>query len=259
VSLGVEVERPNPTPVRGPIVGIDRGILHLAVCSDGTILQSPKALKRGLCKLQRLSKEVSRKKRGSRNRNRAVNRLARHHRRIRNQRVDAMHKATTSLAKIKLMIVVEDLYIAGMLRNHHLARAIADQGWAEFRRQLAYKTVWYGSRLLIADRFFPSSKTCSICGTVVASMPLRQRRFICAMCGLVIDRDMNAARNLARLAEQVAGSSPETENACGEGSAGRANDRFGAPALRETGTDDPPSGRPVNGVEARLAPSSSLG
>jgi IS605 OrfB family transposase len=152
--------------------------------------------------------------------------LARAHRRIRNQRTDALHKATTALARAKSVIVVEDLHVAGMVRNRHLGRAIADQGWAEFHRQLAYKTTWYGSRLQVAPRFYPSSKTCSGCGLVKAEMSLGVRVFCCQGCGLVLDRDVNAARNLARLGQTavglVAASSAETLNACGGGSAGRA-------------------------------------
>jgi putative transposase len=147
------------------------------------------------------------------------------HRRIRNQRNDALHKATTALAKAKSVIVVEDLHVAGMVRNRHLARAIADQGWAEFHRQLAYKTRWYGSRLLVAPRFYPSSKTCSGCGLVKADLPLGVRMFACPTCGLVLDRDVNAARNLGALAGWitvgVAGSSLETLNACGGGALAR--------------------------------------
>jgi putative transposase len=126
------------------------------------------------------------------------------------------------------VIVVEDLHVAGMVRNRRLARAISDQGWAEFHRQLAYKCEWYGSRLLVAPRFYPSSKTCSGCGQVKAELPLTVRIFHCEACGLEIDRDQNAASNLAALAAPdstvvgVAGSSLETENACGGVSAGLA-------------------------------------
>jgi putative transposase len=150
--------------------------------------------------------------------------LARQHRHIRNQRIDALHKATTSLARAKSVIVLEDLHVAGLLRNRRRARAIADQGWAEFQRQLAYKCHWYGSRLLVAPRYFPSSKTCSRCGLVKATLPLEVRVFRCDRCGLVTDRDFNAARNLAHLADYgpVAASSAETQNACGGGSAGPA-------------------------------------
>ena len=224
VALTVEVTRPDPIRVAGPVVGVDRGISTLAVCSDGTTVQSPRALARGLRRLRRRGRAVTRKQPSSANRRKAVLALARGHRRIRNQRVDALHKATTALARTKAVIVVEDLHVAGMIRNPHLARAISDQGWGEFQRQLTYKCQWYGSRLLVAPRFYPSSKTCSRCGLVKVILPLEVRMFCCEGCGLVVARDLNAARNLAHLAEVgfVAVSSAETQNACGEGSAGLA-------------------------------------
>ncbi len=238
VALTVEVLRPDPTGVAGPVVGVDRGISRFAVCSDSTTIQSPRALENGLHRLRRRSRAVTRKQPGSANRRKAVLALARIHRRIRNQRVDALHKATTSLAKAKSVIVVEDLQLAGMVRNRHLARAISDQGWAEFHRQLAYKTSWHGSKLLVAPRFFPSSKTCSRCGLVKVVLPLEVRVFRCEGCGLVIDRDMNAARNLARLGEKelVAASSAETENACGVGSAGLATGLVKLPSAKQERT-----------------------
>jgi putative transposase len=223
----VEVARPDPVPVAGPVIGVDLGVTSFAVCSDGTTIQGPRALERSLRTLRRRGRAVSRKRPGSRNRAKAVLGLARAHRRVRNQRNDALHKATTALAKAKSVIVVEDLHVAGMVRNRRLAGAIADQGWGEFHRQLAYKTTWYGSRLLVAPRFRPSSKTCSGCGLVKVDLPLAVRVFCCSECGLVLDRDLNAARNLAALAGPVAvvaGSSPETPNACGGGSAGLAGD-----------------------------------
>jgi putative transposase len=216
VSLTVEVERPDPARVQGPNVGIDRGLTRFAVCSDGSVIESSKALQRGLRKLRQLSKSLSRKKKGSKNRDKAKLRLARHHRRIRNQRKDALHKATTHLAKTKQVIVVENLNVSGMIRNRHLSRAISDAGWAQFTRQLSYKCQWYGSTLVVADRYFPSTKTCSGCGDVAAEIPLSQRVFACGSCGLSVDRDLNAAINLERY---VAVSSTETLNGCGEGSA----------------------------------------
>src|SRR4029453_1956567 len=178
----------------------------------------------GLRRLRRLSREVTRKQPGSANRRKAALALGRRHPRVRNQRIDALHKATTSLARAKSVIVLEDLHVAGLVRNRHLARTIADQGWAEFQRQLEDKCQWYGSRLLVAPRFFPSSRTCSRCGLVKATLPLQVRVFCCDGCGLIIDRDWNAARNLAQLVDNglVAASSAETQNACGEGSAGLA-------------------------------------
>ncbi len=141
--------------------------------------------------------------------------LARLHRRICCQRTDFLHKATY-LTKTKSVIVVEDLHVRGMIRNHSLARSIADAGWGEFRRMLAYKTSWYGSRLVVAPRFCASRKTCSVCGAAKDAMPRSERVLRCETCAAVIDRDLNAARNLVSL---VAGSSPETQNACGaEGS-----------------------------------------
>lgn len=229
VAVTVQVRRPDPVPLDGPVVGIDRGIAVFAVCSDGTRIDSPRALDRSLRRLRYRARSVSRKKVGSANRRRAVMGLARLHRRIRYQRLDSLHKATTALAKAKSVIVVEDLHVAGMVRNRHLARAISDQGWAEFHRQLIYKCQWYGSTLLIAPPFYPSSKACSRCGLVKSRLPLNMRTYRCDGCGLAIDRDLNAARNLVALAgraatipHEVAGSSPETENACGGESTGRA-------------------------------------
>ena len=213
VSLTVERQREDPTPIQAEVVGVDLGISSFAVLSDGTRIASPKALGRSLRRLRRLSKAHTRKQRGSKNGRKSAMRLARLHWRIRNQRRDFLHKATTALAKAKSVIVVEDLNVQGMIRNRHLSRQIADAGWSEFRRQLAYKTVWCGSQLVVALRFFASSKRCSACGAVKNELPLAQRVYHCDACGAVLDRDLNAARNLASL---VAGSSSETQNACGE-------------------------------------------
>jgi putative transposase len=132
-----------------------------------------------------------------------------------NLRRDALHKLTTILATQHGTIVVEQLNLAGMVRNRHLARALSDAGLAELRRQLCYKTDWYGSRLVVADPFYPSSKRCSACGWVKAKLTLAERTFTCEACGLRLDRDLNAARNLAMLAEHVAQSGWETQNARG--------------------------------------------
>ncbi|MEW2385010.1 RNA-guided endonuclease TnpB family protein [Micromonospora sp. NPDC047707] len=143
---------------------------------------------------------------------RARGRLGRVHARVANLRRDGLHKLTTRLAATYGTIVVEDLNVAGMLRNRRLSRRIADAGFAEIRRQLVYKTQWYGGRLVVADRWYPSSKTCSGCGAVRTKLALSERTFTCTTCGLVADRDVNAARNLAALAAAVAGSGPETLN-----------------------------------------------
>jgi putative transposase len=150
---------------------------------------------------------------------------------VSHQRANTLHQVTTRLAKTKAVIVIEDLYVAGMLKNHHLAQAIADVGFAAFRRQLLYKAAWYGSQVVVVSRWEPSSKTCSGCGWVDADLQLSDRTFVCRNpqrpdCGLVLDRDVNAASNLSKLAKlvQLAGSSSESANACGVGSAGRSRE-----------------------------------
>ena len=238
VSLTVEVERDDPQPVEGPVVGVDLGLKSFAVLSDGASLESPKPLAKAQRRLRHRQRLHSRKQRGSSNRRKSAAGLARLHRRIRCQRTDFLHKTTTDLAKTKSVIVVEDLSVRGMIRNHHLARSIADAGWSEFRRMLEYKTQWYGSALIVAPRFYPSTKTCSACGHVKTEIPLGERVFRCEACRLEIDRDLNAARNLASL---VAESSSETQNACGaEGS-----DRENSPAKPAARKQESPSRKPT--------------
>jgi putative transposase len=130
---------------------------------------------------------------------------------VANIRADALHQATTALAGRYETVVIEDLNVTGMLRNRRLARAVADQGFGQARRMLAYETAWNGGRLITAGRWYPSSKTCSACGTVKAKLSLSERTFTCAAWGLVADRDVNAARNLLKLAASGA----ERLNACG--------------------------------------------
>jgi putative transposase len=215
VSLQVEQEQAVPENT-GPVVGIDLGVKSLATLSDGEVIPNPRHLKRRLKKLKRLQRVVSRRQRGGKNRKKAVRKLAKLHRQIKNQRHNTLHQVTTRLAKTKSVLVIEDLHVAGMLKNHHLAQAIGDVGFAEFKRQLLYKAAWYGSRVLLADRWEPSSKQCSGCGWIDADLTLKDRVYHCEACGLVLDRDLNAAINLAKLA----GSSSDSRNACGADSAG---------------------------------------
>ena len=149
---------------------------------------------------------------------RAADRLPRLHARVANLRRDGLHKLTTRLTGEYGTVVVEDLNVAGMVRNQRLARAISDAGFGEIRRQMAYKTEWNGGRLHVADRWYPSSKTCSGCGAVKAKLALSERTYTCTDCGLILDRDLNAARNLAALAHEVtidARSGRESSNGCG--------------------------------------------
>jgi len=216
VSFTVEAQRHVQTErEKAAVVGVDAGVRHLAVLSTGMVIPNPHALEGSLRRLRRLNRELARRRPGSRRGSRTRQRLARVHARAANVRSDAMHKLTTSLATLHGTIVVEQLNIAGMVRNPRLARAISDTGMAELRRQLGYKTTWYGCRLVVADRFYPSSKTCSGCGWVKAKLTLAERTFCCEVCGLVLDRDLNAARNLARLVQHVAQSGWETQTARG--------------------------------------------
>jgi putative transposase len=216
VSFTCEVQRHVPaTNGRQTVVGVDIGVRHLAVLSTGQTIPNPRALEHSLQRLGRLNRRLARHAPQSKRRNQTRRRLARVHARVARIRRDAVHKLTTSLATQHGTVVVEDLHVAGMVRNRRLARAISDTGMAELRRQLAYKSTWYGCRLVVADPFFPSSKTCSGCGWVKAKLTLAERSFRCEACGLVVDRDLNAARNLARLVQSVAQSGWETRNARG--------------------------------------------
>jgi putative transposase len=215
VSFTVEVQRHLPIDTRRTVVGVDVGVRQLAVLSDGTMIANPRALEDALRKLRRLNRQLARREPGSERRKKTHRRLARVHARTANIRRDALHKLTSSLATEYGTVVVERLNVGGMIRNRRLARAITDTGLAEIRRQLTYKTTWYGSRLVVADRFYPSSRTCSACGWVKAKLTLAEHTFICETCGVVLDRDLNAARNLAKLAQYVAQSGWETQNARG--------------------------------------------
>ena len=217
VSFTCEVERAAGAAHRRPdsAIGIDLGVRTLLTGVDDAgetvIVAGPKALSASLRKLRRASRAHSRKAKSGANRRKAAARLAHIHARTANIRADALHKATTSLAARYETIVCEDLNVAGMVGNRRLARAIADQGFGAARRMLAYKTTWNGGRLIVADRWYPSSKTCSGCGTVKAKLPLSERTYRCEYCGLALGRDVNAAANLLNLAASGA----ESINACG--------------------------------------------
>jgi putative transposase len=203
VSLQVEIEIPDPGVVdEKPAAGVDLGINSLAQVSDGTYFENPRALKKALTRLKRIQRAVSRRRQGSANRQKAVRQLAKAHFRVANIRKDALHQATTFLTKTKSAIVLEDLNVSGLLKNHHLAQAIAEVGMYEFRRQLQYKGSWYGCEVLLADRFYPSTKRCSQCGQLKPVLGLGEREYCCEHCGLVIHRDLNAALNLEQLLYQ---------------------------------------------------------
>jgi putative transposase len=236
VSFTVEVERQVPTSNgRRTVIGVDAGIRHLAVLSTGVAIVNPRSLEHQLRTLRRLNRQLARCQPGSKRRNKTRWKLARIHARAANIRRDALHKLTTALVTEHGTVVIEHLNLAWLIRNRHLSRALTDASLAELRRQLIYKASWYGSRLVVADRFYPSSKTCSACGWVKAKLALAERTFTCEACGLRIDRDLNAARNLAKLAQHVAQSGWETRNARG---ADRKTQPSGQVAVkREAGTE----------------------
>lgn len=204
------------------IVGVDLGLATFAMLSDGTKFNHPKPLKRLSDILKRRSRQHSKKQRGSNNKKKSALTLARLHRRIKNVRNDFIHKLTTFFAKTKQVIVIEDLHVKGMMRNHKLARSISDVGWSKFRALLEYKTLWYGSKLHIIDRFYASSKICSCCKHKKLTLDLSKRVYRCDNCDNVMDRDLNAAKNIKNLymcTDSTTGSSPGS-NACGEASSG---------------------------------------
>jgi putative transposase len=235
-SFAVEAERTVPEwhARPGTAIGIDLGVKALITGADdgGNVITvpGPKPLKAALRELRRASRGHSRKQLGSANRAKSAARLARIHAKVASVRADALHKATTTIAERYQTVVAEDLNVAGMTRNRRLARAIADQGFGQTRRMLEYKTAWRGGRLLIAGRFYPSSKMCSGCGAVKAKLPLSERSFRCDECGLVLDRDVNAARNLLKLAASGAESINARGGTVRPGLAGHV------PVKREPGT-----------------------
>jgi len=217
VSFTCAVDRavPQRHARPGSAVGVDLGVRALltGADSDGRVFTvgGPKPLRTSLRKLRRACRAHSRKAKGSANRRKSAARLARVYARVANVRTDALHKATSQLASRYATVVLEDLNVAGMLRNQRLSRAIADQGFGAAARMLAYKTRWNGGQVIAAGRFYPSSKTCSGCGAAKAKLLLSERTYVCAACGLVLDRDVNAAVNLLGLAV----SGMERINACG--------------------------------------------
>lgn len=199
VSIPVEENIEPIIQTSEEATGIDLGISTFATLSCNNSFEKvpgPNSLEKSLHLLKVRGKAHSRKKKGSNNRKKAAKKLANLHYRISNIRVDFLHKFTTRLAKTKPVIVIEDLSVGNLLHNRKLSRRISDQAWSMFRSQLEYKTTWYGSKLIVADRFYPSSKRCSVCGTVLTKLSLSIRDWICPICNTHHDRDENASHNL---------------------------------------------------------------
>ena len=213
VTFTVEAAAPQRLPQTGRAIGVDLGVTHFASTSDGDTIANPRHLERKARRLARYQRRLARCQAGSANRAKAAARVARAHRKVRHARADFLHRASTRLVRENDVIVIEDLNVAGMVRNRHLARATSDCGWGEFRRQLAYKCQRYGRRLVVIDRWYPSSKTCSACGRVLAYLSLSTRQWRCPSCGARHDRDTNAAQNILAAGRAVARGSPG--DACG--------------------------------------------
>ena len=207
-------------------VGVDLGIKTLATLSDGTVYPALKPYRTNKTRLRRLQRKMSKQTNGGKNREKTKRKIAKLHARIANIRNDATHKLTSHLAKNHSEIIIEDLNVAGMMKNHKLASAIADSGFYEFRRQLEYKANWYGSKVVVIDKFYPSSQLCSNCKHR-QKMPLQIRTFNCENCRLKIDRDLNASINIEHYPETAASSAVE---ACEQGNGSSALEkprRFG--------------------------------
>ncbi|MEU6722525.1 RNA-guided endonuclease TnpB family protein [Nonomuraea wenchangensis] len=201
VSLLVE-EKISPLPPAAANVGIDAGITALATLSTGEKIVNPRHERRDRRRLAKAQRALARKAEGSNNRAKARLKVARAHARIADRRRDFLHKVTTRLVRENQTLAIEDLTVRNLVKNHSLARAVSDASWRELRSMLEYKAQWYGRRLVIVDRWFPSSKLCSECGASQEKLPLNVRKWECA-CGAVHDRDVNAAKNVlaAGLAE----------------------------------------------------------
>ncbi|QBI54485.1 IS607 family element RNA-guided endonuclease TnpB [Streptomonospora litoralis] len=226
VSFTVEKRTPAPAPATGGAVGVDLGVKHLAVLSTGEAVDNPEHLDRAQRRAARRTGPDRRTGQTPSNRWRKARAAAdRLHTKTANARRDGLHKLTTRLTNAFSTIVIEDLNVAGMAANRSLARAVSDTGMGELRRQLEYETAWSGRHLVVADRWFPSSKTCNDCGAVKAKLRLSERTFTCEACGMVADRDANAAADLADLAEVAEVAEVASSPGCGA----RINEPAGNP------------------------------
>ncbi len=239
VALRVREERSEVTNTGGE-VGIDLGLVNLVTTSEGVVYPNPRPRKCRQRKVRRLSRQLARREKGSRNRSKTRLRLARLHARIANARNDYLHKVTTELAKTKSVIVIEDLSVRALQRSHRLGASLVDAALGDFKAKIRYKADWYGTRLVIAPRFFPSSQQCSACGYLHRALAMADRVFRCPACGAEVDRDLNAARNLL----SVAASAAETLNDCGAGSAGR-DSSVELPAVKQEPETAPEPGKVI--------------
>jgi putative transposase len=234
VSFAVDAANPDQAPATGAMVGVDLGIKEFAVTSGGEKIAYPRSLAQRERNLARYQRRMARCRKGSANRQKARAKVARAHRKVRASRTDYLHRASTRLVRDHDVIVIEDLNVAGMMRNRPLAKAISDCGWGTFRSMLEYKCQRYGRHLIVIDRWYPSSKTCSVCGHLLGSLSLGTRHWTCPDCGTRHDRDVNAAKNI--LAAGRAVGAGNGADACG------ADVRPQGTALRQSAVKQEPVG-----------------
>jgi len=200
ISILVE-EEIIQLPKKDKKIGVDLGIKEFAITSDEVLFSNAKYLKKSEERLAKLQKDLSRKQKGSNNRKKCKIKVAKIHEKIANQRKDMLHKISTQLINENQVIVIEDLKVSNMIKNHKLAKSIADVSWSEFRRQLEYKAKWYGRTIIVAPSNYASSQLCSNCGNQSSqTRDLSCRTYICPVCGMIMDRDINASKNLLKLA-----------------------------------------------------------
>ena len=209
--LSVLIDKPlRQVPQSSSMVGLDLGIKDFAVTSDGQVIENIHFKKNEESRLKRLQRQISKKVVGSKNREKVRLRFAKLNEKIRNRKLNFLHDVTNHLIDENQVIVMEDLNVKGMVRNHKLAESISEVNWGEFRRMLAYKAAWHGRQLVFIDRFYPSSKRCNHCGYIYKELTLKDRQWVCPECGSLIDRDYNAALNILEEGERIIGlSSPE--------------------------------------------------
>ncbi|MCL8014671.1 transposase [Streptomyces sp. AS02] len=224
VSLLVEDPGVRAFPATDAAVGVEAGLDHLLTLSTGERVANPRHGRRERARLARAQRELARKAKGSANREKARRRVARIHARITDRRRDTLHKLTTRLVRENQTIVIEDLTVRNLLKNGRLTRAISDAAWSDFRGTLEYKARWYGREVIVVDRWFPSSRLCSNCGSLQEKMPLHIRTWTCG-CGVTHDRDVNAARNLRAAGLAV--------SACGAGVRPQRSTPGGQPAMKQ--------------------------
>ncbi|WP_407939528.1 RNA-guided endonuclease InsQ/TnpB family protein [Nocardia terrae] len=225
VSLQCEDPRIQPLPHIDAAVGIDAGLDSLLTLSTGEKVTNPKHERRDRVRLAKAQRLLNRKQKNSKNREKARIKVGRVHARIADRRRNTLHELSTRLVRENQTLVIEDLAVRNMVKNHRLSHAISDAAWREFRTMLEYKAAWYGRKLIVVDRWLPSSKLCSACGSLASAMPPQVRSWACGSCGAVHDRDVNAAKNILAAGLAV--------SACGAGVRPKRSTAGGQPAAKQ--------------------------